>query len=136
MRSLRFGCGVLTAVVLIALIPTLYVASHKSGTDGVIVALVAAVTCWVSSCAALILTTVMCSKNPDITGVMAGMLLRTGVPLVVAFILNQSSSFMATNGIFGWILVFYLVTLFVETILSVRYLTALKGALKVSQTAD
>ena len=136
MRSLRFGCVVLTAVVLIALIPVLYFASNKSGTDGMIVALVAAATCWASSCTALVLTTMMCSKNPDITGVMAGMLLRTGVPLVVAFLLTQTSSFMATNGIFGWVLVFYLLTLFVETFLTVKYLNALKGVAKVSQTAD
>jgi hypothetical protein len=50
------------------------------------------------------------------------MFFRLGLPLIAGLILQKSGGRMADSGVFGLILVFYLITLPAETILSLQFI--------------
>ena len=48
------------------------------------------------------------------------MIFRMGLPMGVGLLLNYGGGPLASAGVFGWIVVFYLLTLAVETLLSLH----------------
>lgn len=109
----------LTAVVLIALAVIGSVAKQRQGVIGLEAAGVAAFTCWVSATAALLLAASLRNTAHSVSGLLGGTLLRTMIPLAVAAVSQASASPLAQAGLFGYLVLFFLLTLSVETLLLV-----------------
>ena len=115
-------CVILTVVVVAALPVCGFWMFHRAGTAGIVASLVGAVVCWLFATIALVVTHRFRGANNAVTGLLVAMLARTGGPLVCALLLTNNSRSLAEGGIFQAILLFYLLTLAVETYLSVRLL--------------
>ena len=119
------------AFVLLAFPLVAYFAHLRTGTQGVAAAAVATVVCWLASTAALVVTSLFRGSRA-VVGILVAMSLRTGVPLIMAILLAKSSRWLAEGGVFGAIVIFYLLTLIVETLLSLRFTDVARGVSKVS----
>lgn len=108
------------------------VRQSSSGTDGVYAACVAAAVCWFASVSALVVVKVTTDMQARLAGVFASMALRTGVPLMAAIVLANNSPSLARGGVFGVTVVFYLLLLMFETILSVRLVQSTSDASRIS----
>jgi hypothetical protein len=112
----------LTLAMLATLGATAWFAGSRHGTPGVVAASVAAGTCWLGATLAFVLLDRSRRSGAVINGVLMGMLVRLGVPLVVGVVLDGQRGELSDAGVFGLIVVSYLVALAVETTLSVRIL--------------
>jgi len=110
----------LTVVVALVLPVVALTLRARNGKDGVIAACVAAGVCWVAALAALVVAKITTDLQARLAGVFASMILRTGVPMIAAITLTSTSPTLARGGVFGATVVFYLLTLMLETVLSVR----------------
>src|SRR5690606_20730089 len=68
---------------------------------------------------ALVLTILFRETDFKIPSVLLGMFFRTGIPLVFGMLMHTAGGPLAEAGLFGMILVYYLLTLVVETVLAV-----------------
>ena len=109
----------LTVAVLIALAAIGSVAQQRQGAVGLQAAGVAAFTCWFSATAALLLAGSLRNTAHSVSGILGGTLLRTMIPLAVAAASQASASPLAHAGLFGYLVLFFLLTLTVETLLLV-----------------
>lgn len=98
--------------------------SSRHGSIGWVAAGVAGLLCFVSSAAALLATGMLAGTPNAMSGVLVGMVLRTGVPFFVSFLLVRTSKPLADAGLLGMVLISYLVVLAVETLLAVRIVQA------------
>lgn len=87
---------------------------------GVLAAATAGFVCLVATEAALLLTILFRDTDLKIHSVLLGTFFRTGIPLVFGMLLHNAGGPLAESGLFGMILVYYLLTLAVETILAVQ----------------
>ena len=127
-RSPASCCITLVGVTLVAFIVAAYYSYSRSQALGVAAAAVAAGVCCLASTAALVVSYMFRGPSAAVPGVFIGMFLRTGVPLFVGFVVTNLSSRLASAGVMGQFLVFYLLTLSVETLLSVRLLTSIQNS--------
>ncbi|MEW4454216.1 hypothetical protein AB1L30_16200 [Bremerella sp. JC817] len=88
--------------------------------DGVFAAVTAASVVLLAMEAALLLTILFRSSEMKIQSVLLGMFFRAGIPLVFGMLMHKAGGPLAEAGLFGMILVYYLLTLAVETILAVQ----------------
>lgn len=96
-------------------------------------AAIAGAICWAGALSALLLIGLFrASQNQMVSATLLGMLFRMGLPLVTGLVLTRNGGPLADAGLFGMILVFYLVGLVVETILSVRILGSSQHVAKAS----
>jgi hypothetical protein len=117
--GLAAACALLALSVLIVFPIVGYFAYAEFGTAGLEAAGVAASVCWIAATAALMLTG-MIGKSPSaVSGILVAGALRFALPLLVGSGLQFVGGTLAESGVFGWIVVFYLLTLTVETTLSV-----------------
>jgi hypothetical protein len=108
-------------------------AHGQHGEDGVKAAALAAGICWVGAMIALLLVGLFrASHNQMVSATLLGMFFRMGLPLMTGLMLTRAGGPLAEAGLFGMILVFYLVGLLVETILSVRLLGSSQRVAKTS----
>lgn len=121
MPSILRACGVLGVAVLAAFIPAAWWMWTSRGAVGVTAAAVAAVICLIGATGALLLTALLRGSSYAIHGLLGGMLLRLGLPLGVGVVLSSRGGDLARAGVFGLILLFYLLTLVVETLLSLKF---------------
>jgi len=91
--------------------------SREHGTAGWMAALVAACLCWVGSIIALVLAAVS-PTTAAVHGMLLGIFARTGLPLAGGLALSLQSSMLAEAGLMPALLACYLVTLLIETGLS------------------
>lgn len=119
-QGLLFGCAVLFAVLIVALPIIGWVAFGRYGLPGLISSIAAAVVCGLAGVAALAVTARFKNTPNAVSGLFLSIMLRTFVPLLAALILSSSSSLFAKGGVFGQIVVFYLLMLPVETYVAVR----------------
>lgn len=131
-RTLRGGVLALTAVVALALPVVAAVLHARRGPDGVYAAAVAAGLCWLATVTALVVTKIATDRQARLAGVFGAMLLRTGVPLAGAVVLVASSPALARGGVFGATVIFYLLTLAVETASSVRMINSTNDVSRVA----
>jgi hypothetical protein len=108
---------VLTLSVAATLATAGYFASARHGVSGLTALGVAAGVCWVAATAALLVTVWL--RAHVVSGMLLAMPLRMGLPLLVGVALDSRGGPLADAGVFGWIVVFYLVVLAVETPLAV-----------------
>ena len=118
--SLWGACIALSLTTLLVLPIFAGVGYWRSDMLGVQSAAVAAAICWVGAMLALLLGGLMRGTKQAVNGVLLGMFFRLGVPLGAGLALYRQGGELAEAGVFGMILAFYFVTLFVETLLAVR----------------
>jgi len=96
----------------------------RAGLTGVEAAAVAGGVCWLGAVPSLLLMGWLRGGPHVVSGVLLGMLLRMGLPLVVGLLLIQTGGPLAKAGVFGMIVGYYLFGLLIETLLSVRLVGA------------
>jgi len=129
---LRF-CAWLTLAVLVFSVPIAWVADARHGSWGLAATAVAGGVCWLGAVLALWITWQFSGAGPvAVQGVLLGMLFRMGLPLAAGVALTTSGGALAQAGVFGLILAFYLLTLPLETWLSVRLVSSQVSAGAVS----
>jgi hypothetical protein len=92
----------------------------RHGAVGIAAALIAGFVNWIGAMGAMSLIAVLRGGPWVIHGLLAGMLVRTGLPLFAGLLLTHLAGPLAGAGVFGMILVCYLVGLAAETLISVR----------------
>jgi len=109
---------VMSSVMLVALIGLAGWGWMHYRALGVVAAIVACGSCWVSVLVAQ--GTPLLFRDPQAAtqGILLGMLFRMGLPLLVAVTLMQSRSVLLSAGVMGMLVTAYLSGLFVETLLS------------------
>lgn len=130
-RQLAVSVAILT-VALAAAYP-LFAAYgyHRHGTWGVVAASVAGLICW-ASCSLALACVALLQRTQPIAGILGSMIFRMGVPLVFGIALQQGHDQLAAAGIFGTVLLYYLLSLVVETLLSLRLIPSTLQVSKAS----
>ena len=91
--------------------------------EGIFATALAAVVCWISAAAALMIT-VQTSGGPQaVTGMFLAIMARTFPPLIVGVASTTVHSRLAASGLFGLLVIFYLITLVVETCVAVKIIS-------------
>jgi hypothetical protein len=117
-QSIAVRAAVLTAVVLVALVAVGVVASLWCGTVGGTAAALAAVICLTGAVLALTISGVLARPETALASLVLGMALRMGLPLVAALAVHLHGGPLAEAGFLYYLVVFYPITLAVETLLS------------------
>ncbi len=128
-RDLLRACIILTAVVLVAIPLAALLATQWRGSSTWTATLVAAGVCWLGAMVSLVVAYQGRQHGAAMLGMMLSMLVRMAIPLAIALLVVTSHSTLAEGGLLGQLLIFYLLTLTVETLLSV---SLVKGATKGS----
>lgn len=118
----------LACVLLLALPLFAYFAHSKHGTDGTVAAVVAAAVCLVAGCLAISVTSLFQSMGQGMNGLLLSMIIRTGIPLVAGVSLSMQRGPLAEAGVFGMIVLNYLIMLTIETISAVRIVQQTMGS--------
>jgi len=111
-QSAVLGLAALVAYAIVA-----PVAGCISGVAGVAAAAAAAGVCVLSAVSAVAVRRVFRDSKQVMYGVLIGMLLRTGIPLSAALVLHVAVTALAEAHVLIYFLIFYPVTLLVETAL-------------------
>jgi|SRR5215471_3732580 len=114
------SCVWLTLAVLLSLLVIGGAFAAPRGVDALLAASAAAGICWLGATAALVVSWFSNRSNRAVQGHLLGALFRLGLPLGIGLVFQQSGGRLAEAGVFGFIVVFYLVTLVAETLLSLR----------------
>ena len=119
------GClALLTLAVALMFPPVASIARASYGQLGLVSAGIAALVCWFAATLALVATAIFRGPQMALYSMLFGMLFRMGLPLGAGLVLSQSAPRLAAAGVFGLIVVFYLVTLVVERLLSLCLVSA------------
>jgi hypothetical protein len=118
--SSAWSCVLLTTAMVSAFPAFAVVGYWRSGYSGLGASAVAGGVCWMAALMSLLLMCVLRGSPYLLHAFLLGMLFRMGLPLAVGVALSRSGSPLADAGIFGMMVVYYLLGLFVETLLSVR----------------
>jgi hypothetical protein len=110
---------VLTLLMAIAGGLAVVVGHNKFGQAGIVTASIAGTVCWLSALAALLVVAMTTATPSALAGVFGAMALRSGIPFVSAAVLATLVPSLKSSGLIGMFLVFFLVSLTVETVLSV-----------------
>ncbi|MAG93603.1 MAG: hypothetical protein CMJ48_07620 [Planctomycetaceae bacterium] len=114
------SCAILVLVLLVISPAIAYPAWSAHGQTGLIAASLAGLVCLLAGIAALAVTGLTQNTPNALNGLLASILFRTMIPLGAVFALSKSNRSLAEAGIFSLFVCFYLLTLVVETLLSVR----------------
>lgn len=115
--SLPRSCALLAAAVALGYLAVAGPAYASHAAAGLAAAAVAAVVCWLASTAALVLAWTLRNTAWSAHGLLAGTLMRLLLPASVAGALHVQGGTLAGSGVFAYMLVFFLLTLVVETVL-------------------
>ncbi|MDZ4819278.1 MAG: hypothetical protein SGJ20_09925 [Planctomycetota bacterium] len=107
-----------------AYLPVGFLFAQQYGVTAWSAAAIAAALCWVCSIAALVLASIahrLAARDASagMAYVLLGMLIRMGIPFAVGMAVSTADTQLSRAGFFPLVLVFYLITLVAETILSV-----------------
>lgn len=92
----------------------------RHGAVGLAAAATSVLVCLIPSCGALFITGLVVGTANAVNGIFLGIFLRTAVPFLLSVLLTQAISPLADAGLFGMVLLNFLVMLTVETVLVVR----------------
>lgn len=128
--SLSAACGwiVGTTVVLFAVGSMFELVRKGKGMEGVAAVGAAAVICCAGAVMALVVTAKLRGPHRALWSLLVGTLFRMVFPFAAGLFLTQMNGALAQAGVFGWIVVFYLPLLIIETVFSVRFLQAGLGS--------
>lgn len=134
-KSLLWACSLLTAA-LVSLLPCFAAYGYfASGAIGVLASLVAFAICLTCGILALCVTAITQKMNQGMQGILAAMMVRMSVPLVALVVLPKVSGPLVAAGVTGMLMAYYLVTLAIETWLSLRFVPASKSSGAKAPTA-
>lgn len=117
--SLALACLLLAAAVALAAAGAGYWAFARHGSLGATAVCIAAVTCWLAATAALLLAGLLRNTPHSVSGILGGTLVRMFLPLAVAAGCKIGAPALFQAGLLGCLLLFFLLTLVVETLLLV-----------------
>ena len=110
----------------------------REGFHGILAAALAGAICWAGAAGALISASLLRQSQQAASALMLGMAFRMGLPLAaIAWIMTQGGrgaqgQALVEAGIVGMILVYYLLSLIVETVLSLRLVGSPRQVTKAS----
>ena len=90
---------------------------------------VADITCWLSATAALLLAGSLRNTPHAISGILGGTLVRMTAPLAASAGCKLLAPELFQAGLLGWMVVFFLLTLAIETLLLVGVVSSSRAAL-------
>ena len=126
--SLAWACAIL-AGVLLGLLPVFALTGYfLSGTVGIAAAVVACAICLACGLLALAITSITQKMNQGVQGILLAMMVRMCVPLGALIILPEIGGPLIAGGVTGMLMAYYLITLTVETWLSLRFVPATKNS--------
>lgn len=126
--SLARACALLAAALL-ALLPCFAAyGNFTSGSVGILASFVACGTCLLCGILALCITAISQKLNQGVQGILGAMLVRMSVPLGALMVLPKIGGPLVTAGVTGMLISYYLVTLAVDTWLSLRFVPASKNS--------
>jgi hypothetical protein len=105
---------------------------ERHGWWGLAAAAVAGLVCFVSATASFLVTALTAGTPNALSGTLFGIFLRTMIPFLVTILLVQSVAPLAEAGLFGMVVITYLVVLAVETTLVVRVVRVVQAGLSGS----
>jgi hypothetical protein len=115
-----FGCCALLAVVVAVAWPAVAMFAGRSVDSPTwLTTAVAAFVCWFSASLSLIVAHHYRLHGSAMVGTFAGMFIRMAIPMAVGVAVTAHGGFLAREDLFGQLVVFFLLTLAVETWLSV-----------------
>jgi hypothetical protein len=117
-RGVAVRAALLGAAVMVALAIVAPVGICLCGAGAMAAATVAACLCLAGAGSALIVSAPFRGPQHALTGLLLGMALRMGIPLIVGLALQIRGGPLVKAGLLYYLLVFYAVTLAVETALS------------------
>jgi hypothetical protein len=106
-------------ILLTACVPAYFVWTWK-GVNGLVALFLAALVCWSGAALALAVSGVLRGPSRALAVTLLGMALRVGLPLVAVIVVAMQNGPLAEGGFVVYVLFFYLVTLVVETWLSLK----------------
>jgi hypothetical protein len=123
-----WGCIALFTFLFALAAPLVGLAARESlpayGRAGLVATCLAAFICWFASVASLLCTSVFRGPQVALFSMLFGMLFRMGLPLMVGMMVNSSIPQLAAVGVFGQIVVFYLISLVLERMLSLSLVSS------------
>ena len=135
-RALLWACAALSGLVALAWVIDASLTSHMAGHSTWAVAALAAGICWAGAMISLVLLHVLRLRGSPMAGAMLGMLVRMTIPLVIIAVAASQGGTLAKAGLAGQLVVFYLITLVIETCLSVVLLKARPQSVSPQQPAQ
>lgn len=117
--SLALACLLLGTTAVLAGVAAGWVGFHRHGLAGLAAVVAADVTCTLAAAAALVLAGSLRNTPHAVSGILGGTLVRMLAPLAVALGCRLTAPELVRAGLFGWLLLFFLLTLTVETLLLV-----------------
>ncbi len=127
-KSLLWACALLTTALSLLLPCFAAYGYFTSGVMGSVAAVVAFGICLSSGILALCVTAISQKMNQGMQGILAAMMVRMSVPLAALIVLPKVSGPLVAAGITGLLMAYYLVTLAIETWLSLRFVPASKSS--------
>jgi hypothetical protein len=121
-RRIGSACAVLSALVLIAWLIDAFITTSALNRSTWCVSGLAAGICWFGGVCSLILLHGVRVHGSPLVGALLGMLIRMAIPLTIGAVLVTQGGSLACAGLFGQLVVFYLITLAAETCISVALL--------------
>jgi hypothetical protein len=134
-KTLPAGIFALAAAVTIYFPFVAWIAISRFGSDAIYATLAAAGICWFAASLALVVAASCRDPRHRIAGVLAGMVIRMVLPLAAGVVLNRAGGQLASHGVFGQIVAFYLLTLVIETWLSFTAIGLTSPAVASNSTA-
>lgn len=113
------ACLLLAVAAALAGLVVGYFAYVQQGLAVLRAALVADVVCWLSATAALLLAGSLRNTPHAVSGILGGTLLRLLPPLAAASVCSVVTPEISQAGLFGYMVLFFLLMLVVETLLLV-----------------
>lgn len=115
--SLTLACLLLAVAALVAGLAAGWFAYARHGSPGVAAVAVADVTCSLAAVVSLTIAYVLRGTPHAISGILGGTLVRMAAPLAVAVGCKLAAPELFQVGLLGWFLLFFLLTLCLETAL-------------------
>ena len=129
--GLPAACALLAAATLAAAVIACWYAQARPtpGMEkaGIAAPVVAAVTCWLSATSALTITGLLAGMPNAVSGILGGTLVRLAGPLMVTAANGAAGTPVFQAGLFGYMVVFFVYTLIVETLLLVAVIGGRQG---------
>jgi hypothetical protein len=117
---------------LVVAFVTTRIAGHSTWEIGAL----AAGICWIGATLSLVVLHLMRVRGSPVAGVLLGMLIRMTIPLVMVVMATMQGSELAQAGLVGQLVVFYLITLAIETGLSVALVKSAPQAASTRSAAS
>lgn len=94
------------------------IAVHCGGSNGLMAASIAAFLCWTGAMSALVAGGTLRGPQQVLFALLAGIFIRMGVPLAFGMAIHLRGGPLVEAGFIYYLLVFYLISLTIETLLS------------------